>query len=122
MEFEIQASGALNMRPAAFKHLVGKNISSAENDTGRAARDIVKRPIPDGASGIVKATRFECATIAKLDFKVENKHPLIEYVEEKTKPHEIVPKNKKALAFTVKGQHVITRKVKHPGTTGKHSF
>ncbi|MBI3654066.1 MAG: hypothetical protein HY231_23800 [Acidobacteria bacterium] len=122
MEFTVKASGALNMRPSAFNHLVGKNISTAENDTMRPAREIVKKPIPDGASGILKATKFERATIANLAFSISNKHPLIEYVEEKTKPHVIQAKNKKSLAFKGKGGMVFAKKVNHPGTKGKHSF
>jgi hypothetical protein len=132
MEFTIKASGALNMRPSAFKHLIGKNVSTAENDTMRTARDIVKKPIPDGASGILKATKFERATIANLQFSVSNRHPLFEYVEEKTKPHVILPKSKATivggkrkggvLAFKGKGGTVFATKVNHPGTPGKHSF
>src|SRR5687768_13626766 len=122
MEFIVTASGALNMRPSSFKHLVGKNVSTAENDIMRPAREIVKKPIPDGASGILKATKFERATIAKLDFSISNAHPLFEYVEEKTRPHVIEAKGKKPLAFKVKGKLVFARRVNHPGTPGKHSF
>jgi hypothetical protein len=122
MQFTVKASGALNMRPSAFRHLASKNISTAENDTGRTSRDIVKKPIPDGTSGILKATKFELATIGKLEFSIRNAHTLFGYVEEKTKPHVITPKNKKALVFAGKGGMVFARRVNHPGTPGKHSF
>lgn len=39
-----------------------------------------------------------------------------EAVEFGTRPHEIRPKNKKALAFRVGGQMVVVKKVNHPGT------
>jgi len=122
IEFTVKASGALNMRPSAFTHLVNRNVSTAENDTMRPARDIVKKPIPDGASGIVKATSFERATIGKLETSVKNAHPLMPYIEEDTKPHVIEAKNKKSLAFKVKGQLIFAKKVNHPGTKGKYSF
>lgn len=132
MEFTVKASGALNMRPGPFKHLVNKNVSTAENDVMRPARDIAKKPIPDGASGILKATRFERATMAKLETRLENKHPLIGFVEERTKPHVIAPKTKPkivggkrkggVLAFKGKGGTVFATKVNHPGTKGKYSF
>jgi hypothetical protein len=124
MEFVINKTGALQFtgRPSAFKHLVNKNISTAENDTMRPARDMVKKPIPDGASGILKAVTFERATIGKLETSVRNEHPLMKYVEEDTKPHVIEAKNKKSLAFKVKGKLVFAKKVNHPGTKGKYSF
>ena len=39
-----------------------------------------------------------------------------EAVEFGTAPHIIVPKNKKALAFSMDKKKVIVKKVKHPGT------
>ena len=33
-----------------------------------------------------------------------------------TKPHEITPKNKKALAFKAGGKNIVVKKVMHPGT------
>ena len=42
--------------------------------------------------------------------------PYAGYVEFGTKPHEIRPKTKKALAFKVGGQTVFARVVHHPGT------
>lgn len=121
MEFTIKASGALNMRPSAFKHLVGKNVSTVENDIMRPAREIVKKPIPDGASGILKAIQFQRATIGNLAFSISTSHPLAVFVEERTKPHEIRAKGK-ALRFAVKGKVVFAKSVHHPGTKGKYSW
>jgi hypothetical protein len=123
MEFVINKTGALQFtgRSSAFKHLVNKNISTAQNDVMRPTRDIVKKPIPDGASGIFKAFTFERATIGKLETSVRNDHPLMKYVEEATKPHVIEAKGK-ALAFKVKGKLVFAKRVNHPGTKGKYSF
>lgn len=44
------------------------------------------------------------------------------YVEYGTKPHLIVPKTKKALAFNVGGNRVITKRVNHPGTKAQPFF
>lgn len=38
------------------------------------------------------------------------------HVEFGTRPHEITPKNKKALAFKVGGKNVVVKSVMHPGT------
>lgn len=43
-------------------------------------------------------------------------------VELGTKPHEIRPKNKRALVFTIAGRQVFAGKVKHPGTKGAFMF
>lgn len=42
--------------------------------------------------------------------------PYAKYVEWDTRPHDIRPKTKKALAFKVNGTTVIVKKVHHPGT------
>ncbi len=44
------------------------------------------------------------------------------YVEKGTKPHVIVPRRKKALAFTVGGKKVVTKRVNHPGTKAQPFF
>lgn len=44
------------------------------------------------------------------------KAPYGGYVERGTKPHVIEPKDKQALAFRYRGQMVIVKKVRHPGT------
>lgn len=38
------------------------------------------------------------------------------WMELGTRPHTIVPVNKKALSFVVNGRRVVTHKVRHPGT------
>lgn len=43
-------------------------------------------------------------------------------VESGTRPHVIVPRTKRALAFKVGGVTVIRRRVNHPGTRGLHMF
>jgi HK97 gp10 family phage protein len=45
--------------------------------------------------------------------------PYGKFVEFGTAPHVIVPRNAKALAFTVGGKLVFAKKVNHPGTKGK---
>lgn len=40
------------------------------------------------------------------------------YVAEGTRPHEIVPRNARALRFTVGGRTVFATRVMHPGTQG----
>lgn len=42
--------------------------------------------------------------------------PYASFVHDGTKPHLIIPNNKRALKFTKKGQVIITKRVNHPGT------
>ena len=122
IKFEIKTTGLLNGKPSEFEHLLRKNISAAENGTIRAARDLARKPIPDGAAKIRTSIKVTPSTIARLETSVQTSHPLMRYIEEPTRPHIIRPKNKKALAFTVRGKHYIVKEVHHPGTKGKHSF
>lgn len=47
--------------------------------------------------------------------------PYVAYVVDGTRPHMIVPRNKRALAFTTDaGVKVMTRSVNHPGTRSNH--
>lgn len=48
--------------------------------------------------------------------------PYAPFIELGVKPHEIKPRNKKALRFIEKGQEVIVKKVMHPGFEGSHMF
>ena len=42
--------------------------------------------------------------------------PYASFVEYGTKPHKILPKNKKALRFIKDGEEIIVKKVNHPGS------
>jgi len=44
------------------------------------------------------------------------------YVEYGTPPHDIVPKDKKALAFKKGGKKIVVKKVRHPGTRPQMPF
>jgi hypothetical protein len=50
--------------------------------------------------------------------RINNSSEYAADVEFDTKPHDIKPKNKKALSFMVNGIKVITKIVHHPGTKG----
>lgn len=43
-------------------------------------------------------------------------------VEEGSRPHAIVPRRAKVLAFDAGGGRVFVRRVRHPGTKGRHMF
>ena len=45
-----------------------------------------------------------------------NASEIIFYILDGTRPHEITPKNKNALAFKVGGKAIVVKKVMHPGT------
>ncbi len=46
--------------------------------------------------------------------------PYMAYINKGTAPHEIVPKNKKALAFQWQGRQVVVKSVQHPGIKARH--
>lgn len=50
--------------------------------------------------------------------RIKNSAGHAAYVEFGTPPHEIRPKDKKALAFQIGGKTIITKVVHHPGTQG----
>lgn len=59
---------------------------------------------------IIKGSKMNPLGIVMVD------HPAAHYVMNGTKPHEIRPRNKKVLRFTVGGTVVYARRVDHPGT------
>jgi hypothetical protein len=46
--------------------------------------------------------------------------PYMKWINDGTPPHEIVPKNKKALAFHWNGKDMVLKKVQHPGIQPRH--
>lgn len=60
------------------------------------------------------------ATSAKIELRYDA--PQAEYTNDGTRPHVIVPKRAKVLAFTVNGRRVFARRVNHPGNKGTHWF
>ena len=77
--------------------------------TGRLRASVNGRVIPaTAAGGVVRGT----LTIGMPSYA--------RFVEEGTRPHVIVARRKRALAFKVGGKVVIVRRVRHPGTKGAH--
>jgi len=48
--------------------------------------------------------------------------PYVEYLEEGTRPHLILPKNGKYLVFKKNGKLIFTTEVHHPGSTKRKGF
>ena len=48
--------------------------------------------------------------------------PYVEYLEEGTEAHDILPATRKVLKFEVNGKTVFARKVHHPGSTKHKGF
>ena len=59
-------------------------------------------------------------TVGLLSVAVTNPVPLATWVEDGTRPHDIVPTTKKALHWGGPGGDVFATRVQHPGTPGKH--
>ncbi len=56
------------------------------------------------------------SSIIAYENKVVAKAPYAPFVELGTRPHIILPKNKKALRFIKDGKEVFAKKVRHPGS------
>jgi hypothetical protein len=67
---------------------------------------------PNMANGIV--TRYPVPGSAQ----VVSTHPATQYVIHGTRPHVIVPRNRKALRWLVGGQPTFAKRVNHPGYKG----
>jgi hypothetical protein len=89
--------------------------------------DQLKRTAPVGETGNTKRntgarvttqSRTRIVTIAEIDTETAI------FVVEDTRPHEIRPRNKKALSFNwpKRGGVVVFAKVSHPGTQGNQFF
>jgi len=77
--------------------LVNELVDEAPVDTGRLKNSIK-----------VEHVNNDKISISMVDYAA--------HVEFGTKPHDIVPKNKKALKFKGVGGTVFAKKVRHPGT------
>ncbi len=78
--------------------------SSRTTGTHLADTIAATKPVADGA-GVVCYVRATAP------------HAL--FVHEGTRPHDIVPRNARVLAFKVGGEQVFATRVRHPGTKGK---
>lgn len=56
------------------------------------------------------------AVIVGRHVRVESSHPATLYVHNGTRPHQIRPRTRQVLKFSVKGRTVFARVVNHPGT------
>jgi hypothetical protein len=106
-----------------------KSIDKYVKGIEKKAKDAVNKGVYDAAD-MVFAKSQEYAPIDKGTLrksavvsygpgpkaKIEYKATYAAAVHEGTKPHEIRPKNKKALAFEIDGKEIVVKKVMHPGT------
>lgn len=56
------------------------------------------------------------AVVVGKHVRVESDHPATMYVIKGTRPHQIRPRTRSVLKFSVKGRTVFARVVNHPGT------
>lgn len=56
------------------------------------------------------------AVVVGKHVRIESTHPATMYVIKGTRPHQIRPRTRKVLKFSVKGATVFARVVNHPGT------
>lgn len=98
-------------RKNAGLYQLGKSIGGGLEGQARSNADWIdrtgntRRAIHGGADKTTLGTTVYLAHGSKVGL----------FFEEGTKPHEIRPKNKKALRFNVGGNTVFAKKVNHPG-------
>lgn len=56
------------------------------------------------------------AVVVGKHVRIESSHPATMYVIKGTRPHQIRPRTRQVLKFSVKGSTVFARVVNHPGT------
>ncbi|MEW6210146.1 MAG: hypothetical protein AB1631_17400 [Acidobacteriota bacterium] len=124
LQIQTELTGPIARPAGELSRLLNRNVTTAINSVMAEAKRIAQAPIPRGPSGIRKSIELERARISTGEAKLETTHPLFRFVEERTRPHVIAPKNKKALAFRPRRSRkmVFTKRVVHPGTAGKRSF
>ena len=124
LSYETQKIGLLATTPTAFGGLLNRNAVAAMNDLGVGGRARVRVGIPqhggDSYWNSIKLDRATFSTGAVINLHTES--PIAIFREVDTKPHVIVPVNKKALRFTMGRTIVFARKVNHPGTKGLHNW
>ncbi|WP_405759431.1 hypothetical protein OG234_13145 [Streptomyces sp. NBC_01420] len=76
--------------------------------------DFARREAPPGMVRYISTEVVE--TPRGLQGVIWCDHPKVRFVLDGTRPHVIVPRRAKALRFTVGGDVVFARRVRHPGT------
>lgn len=71
------------------------------------------------AKGIREKVRVRGHTVVGI---LDSEAPYTMFVENDTRPHVIRPRRARALRFLVGNRVVFARRVRHPGTKGKHMF
>lgn len=81
----------------------------------------IKRKIPTVGIRDTTGRLANCLKIRKVDDNTVNIYTdpeinFFDFLEYGTKPHDIYPRNAKALKFEVEGQTIFSKHVRHPGT------
>lgn len=130
IDYKITMSGMLALPSQVITSQLNRNIASALNDViGRGYTDI-KRGIPrrttlverihGGSEHLRDTIKLDKAMIATDSARVSTDSPIMIFVENDTRPHEIRAVNAQALRFQSGGRTIFAKSVQHPGTRGKH--
>lgn len=88
----------------------GTKVVAITTKTAALAATLAPGSMKQAIRPIISGTKNAPFGIVMVD------HPAAPYVLNGTKPHVILPRNKKVLRFTVGGNVVYARRVDHPGT------
>lgn len=123
-DYKTETTGLLQAGSSTFGKLLLRNAVAAMNDLGEAARTRIRVGIPrHGGDSLYNSIKLDRASLTNgAVFNVHTESPIAVFRELDTKPHVIVPANKKALRFTVGRTTVFATKVNHPGTRGLHNW
>ncbi len=80
-----------------------------------ATREQIEKTAPRGESNKLGKS-WKLVRVSDFVYRLESDREYARFVSEGTAPHEIRPRNKKVLRFSVAGNTVYARRVRHPGT------
>jgi len=111
-----------------FTRMTNEQLYAILEDEANLLVEKIKLSIP--ATGIrdTQNRLANCIKYEKIDnltirvFADENAAPYFSYLEHGTQPHDIYPKNKQALKFSINGKNVFAKRIRHPGTRAYQPF
>ena len=124
MQIELQGFDRLQAAFHQAPQLVERELNVWVHSTGLHMQREVQIRTPKRDGTLQKSISLGVEQVGKLGVNAEistslNYAPSVEYG---AKPHDIVPKNGKALMFMMRGVPVFAKRIRHPGSKGVFMF
>lgn len=115
----------LNMDQTAINHMLqgsGGDVNLMMQRFNRLAadsvREVANQRVTRRTGNYLKSIKSVEKTPTKLEVGSDSPYAMV--LEKGSRPHQIVPRRAKVLAFEVGGRMVFSRYVRHPGTKAYH--